>query len=120
MKMLPSVCSMDTFLITALGNKPTPHKINTAATHGIRYANIAHPTMIGYSASARRATAPGDRRKSGWAVARATCSSTNQTASHTTHDTGHRSLHTPDKNLVLGKREGGKGYHSGRGHGYLD
>ena len=43
MKMLPSVCSMDTFLITALGNKPTPHKINTAATHGIRYTTYRTP-----------------------------------------------------------------------------
>ena len=34
-------------------------------------------------------------------------------APRTTHDTGHMTLHTPDKNLVLGKREGGKGYHSG-------
>ena len=91
----------------------TPHTTHHTLTHHTPHAT--HPT-IGSSASARgtRATTPGGRRRSGWAVSKATCSGTNQTALHTIHHARHMTHHTP-QNLLFGKRDGGKGYHSGGG-----
>ena len=46
MSFFPVECSLDTsFLLAALSNKPNPHGINMATTHGVRYTTHRTPHL---------------------------------------------------------------------------
>ena len=109
--------------ITALGHKPTHHRINTAPAHHTPHTTHHRPDnlMLGEREKEARATARGGRARSGWAASEANCSGAaaavavlwrSRTTCCTTHHHIEIRYHTLQQHMMFGERVGVKGYSS--------
>ena len=101
------------FLITALGYKTTPHRINMPPQHDMRYTThrALHDRMLGEREGGKAYYSGGQEKE--W-LGRLKSHSQQHKPNDTTHHTPHTTHNAPHThNLMCGKREGGKGYHSG-------
>ena len=104
------LCTLDTFPYNCIRLQINPTRDQQHGPHKRHTLHTTHP-MIGCSASATgaRATTAGGSRRSGWAVSKATCSST--TKQHYTPHTTHRIVRCSEsaRGARLPLRGGGAG-----------